>query len=73
MGIGGDGYFCGNMPGTTTFDKDIYTDTLVPGSKNYNILKQLIGKNPGELTVTFGPKTVLRAKQLVVIASGENH
>lgn len=71
MGIGADGHFCGNMPGTTGFDKDIYSVELVPGSDGFQLVEKITGKTPGPETVTFGPKTVMGAKQLVLIANGE--
>lgn len=71
MGIGADGHFCGNMPGYTSFDKEVFNILLNPGDEMYEALKAFTGKTPGKNTVTFGPKTVLAAKQLVLIVNGK--
>lgn len=70
LGIGADGHFCGNIPENTEFHKETYAVDLIPGSETYQILTDLSGKSLGEKAVTFGPKTVMNAKQVVLIANG---
>lgn len=71
MGIGADGHYCGNLPGTTTF-QDL--TSKVPCDER---LKNRIGRlftNKNEIPdfyVTMGPKSVMQARKLVLIASGK--
>lgn len=66
IGLGGDGHFCGNMPGSTKFgnetykvaisgDEPWYDPAVFPGLKEF---------------VTMGPVSVLRVKHLVLIVNG---
>lgn len=71
MGIGSDGHFCGNMPGYTAFDQNINAYQIAPGEDMYEALKEIIGKNPTGEVVTFGTRTVMAAKKLVLIANGK--
>ena len=70
LGVGADGHFCANMPGFTSFDKGIFEIPIAPGHKLYEQLLTLTPELPGEKIVTFGPRAVLKSKQLVVFASG---
>lgn len=70
LGIGSDGHFCGNIPENTEFHKETYAVDLIPGSETYQILTDLTGKTLGKKAVTFGPKTVMHARQVVLIANG---
>lgn len=72
MGLGEDGHFCGNMPGYTDFSKETYSIPVIPGDQMYESLKEHLGEEPGDYFVTFGPKTVMAAKQLVLIVNGEH-
>lgn len=71
MGIGMDGHFCGNIPGYTGFDKQTYLTDIEPNGEMYNQLKELMGKEPGDSAVTFGPRTVMAARKLVLLVTGE--
>lgn len=68
MGLGADCHFCGNMPGVTRFDQDIY---------RYDIREDLpwfalvAGMDPRPThVVTMGAPMVLRARRAVLIVSG---
>lgn len=71
MGIGADGHFCGNISGVTKFEYGTYQTDVIEGSEMYDELHSLIGKKPGGSAVTFGPKTVLGAKKLILFANGK--
>lgn len=71
MGIGSDGHFCANMPGSTNFDSYIYPLPIPEGSEVYEGLKKMMGKEPGELGATFGPMTIMHARKLVLFANGK--
>lgn len=71
MGIGTDGHFCGNLPGTTTIND--YTARV---DCNEDMKKELAGMydDPADIPdyyVTMGPKSIMAAKQLILIANGE--
>lgn len=72
VGIGADGHFCGNLPEYTKFEKETYPILLEETDANFQLLYKLIGKKPTGATVTFGPRTVLNAKQIVLFANGEH-
>jgi len=66
IGLGGDGHFCGNMPGTTKFGNETYTVKINGDEPWYNE-----GEMPGlKEFVTMGPVSVLRVKHLVLIVNG---
>lgn len=68
MGLGADCHFCGNMPGTTRYDADIYVYDVHPGLPWYHLIE---GMDPAPArVVTFGFPMVLRARQAVLIVSG---
>lgn len=71
MGIGTDGHFCANMPGYTSFDRETYAVSFEEGDEIYNNLLTLTDKEPASPYVTFGPRTVLAGKQLLVLAEGK--
>ncbi|MFV0394614.1 MAG: glucosamine-6-phosphate deaminase, partial [Coprobacillaceae bacterium] len=70
-GIGADGHFCGNIPGTTKFGYETYSVDVKEGTEMFSALEKLIGEKPGGKAVTFGPKTVLGAKQVILFANGK--
>ena len=73
MGVGSDGHFCANMPGETSFDRDIFSVDIPPASDLFKMLEEMSGgKTPAANYVTFGPRTVLAAKHLLVFANGES-
>lgn len=71
MGIGEDGHFCGNLPEFTSFDYGVYRVPINPDDELYQLLDQATSHTPGTEMVTFGPQTVLAAKELVLIANGK--
>ncbi|HEY0216907.1 MAG TPA: 6-phosphogluconolactonase [Cellulomonas sp.] len=69
MGLGADAHFCGNMPGVTRFEPDIYTydiDPALPWAAGLDQLDPVPTR-----VVTMGAAMVLRARQAVLIVSGE--
>ncbi|MEV7971595.1 6-phosphogluconolactonase [Cellulomonas sp. NPDC089187] len=70
MGLGGDCHFCGNMPGTTRYDRDIYRYDVTPEASWYHEVASM-DPVPTEV-VTFGFPMVLRATQAVLIVSGSS-
>lgn len=71
MGIGGDGHFCGNLPEFISFDFGVYRVPIEKDDELYKLLEGASPHEPGEEMVTFGPQTILAAKELVLIANGE--
>lgn len=71
MGIGEDGHFCANMPGHTSFEREIFAVPFEEGDEIYQSIKNLTDKEPASPYVTFGPRTVLASKQLLVFADGK--
>lgn len=72
IGIGEDGHFCANMPQYTQFENDIYTIEFDESSVEYKMMKEHMGIEPTGKGVTFGPKTVLNAKQILLFANGKH-
>ena len=73
MGIGADGHFCYNLPHTTTFD-DATSKVLINTEELVEKVKGDFGMPDDipEFYVTMGPRSVMSAKRLVVIANGEH-
>lgn len=74
LGIGTDGHYCGNLPGTTTFEDltSLVKDTATKQMKA--ILLDEVGGDEAErpdFYVTMGPKSVMQAKVIVLFASGK--
>lgn len=74
LGIGTDGHFCGNLPGTTTFE-DLTSVVKQSATKQMkDILLQEVGGDESECPdfyVTMGPKSVMQAKAIVLFATGK--
>ncbi len=74
IGLGMDGHFCGNLSGTLNgFQEGC---RAVSNHLNERIEKRLAFlsgslENMSEFYVTFGPASVMRAKKIVMIVSGE--
>lgn len=73
MGLGWDGHFCGNLPGTCTFNDKTHA---VYSFQMKDFTERLAGEFDGDKTkvpdyyVTMGPKTIMQARELVVIVNG---
>ncbi|MBP1044349.1 glucosamine-6-phosphate deaminase [Vagococcus sp. BWB3-3] len=71
LGIGADGHYCGNLPGTTTID-DQTTKVICDDQ-----MKARIGRHFEEAAdvpdyyVTMGPKSIMAARHLILIANGK--
>ena len=72
MGLGSDGHFCANMPNYTSFDKEVFSVEMGPGHKLWEELYEMLGKKPGNKMVTYGPKTIMKAKHLLLIVNGKS-
>ncbi len=70
MGLGADGHFCGNMPGVTRFNEDIYTYDIVDSLPWYADVLAM-SDPPASAVVTFGAQLILRARRAVLIVIGE--
>ncbi|WP_321388451.1 glucosamine-6-phosphate deaminase [uncultured Enterococcus sp.] len=66
IGLGKDGHFCGNMPGTTAFNKLTYKVT-VTGEESWFVPEMM---EKGMSFVTMGPVSVMRVKHLILIVNG---
>lgn len=74
MGLGADGHFCGVLPGTiSSFDNETYYIPL----KELPAVEKRVGRHfiscPEKMPdhyISFGPKSVMAARHLVVIVSG---
>lgn len=73
LGLGTDGHFCGNLPGTTTFSSETsYVHEDATSDMKEILLNEVGGvesKRP-DYYVTMGPKSVMRAKNIVLFATG---
>ncbi len=74
LGIGVDGHFCGNVPGTTRFaDLTSYVSQDATPTMRDILLAEVGGdeaRRP-EFYVTMGPKSVMQARKIVMFANGE--
>lgn len=71
LGIGTDGHYCGNLPGTTHFgDKTSRVDC------DQAMKKRISGhfensEDIPDFYVTMGPRSIMNAKNLILFATGE--
>lgn len=74
MGLGGDGHFCGNIAGSLA-DFGVGCHTVDSDLNEWltGLLADACGgrENVPDQFVTFGPATVMEAKKLILIVSGE--
>ncbi len=68
IGLGWDGHFCGNTPGTTRLDDYTYK-TLYKDKQFHNPTYADRPHQP--YTLTMGPKSLMRVKHLVMIVNGK--
>lgn len=70
LGIGADGHYCGNLPGTTKFS-DATTKVSMDDSLKERVGRHFEDQNKvPDSYVTMGPKSVMATKKLVMIATG---
>lgn len=74
LGIGADGHYCGNLPGTTRFED---LTSIVDENATENMKDILLNEVDGDenerpdFYVTMGPKSVMQAKEIVLFATGK--
>lgn len=75
MGVGTDGHYCGNLPGTTVFSDRTCKVPISTREDMRQILLKEVGGHEKWLPdhyVTMGPKSVMAAKKLLVIVNGSH-
>lgn len=72
LGLGWDGHFCGNLPGTTEFgdltrrvDCDEYLRSRL--FEEFNNVEEDVP----DYYITMGPRSIMQARKLIMIASGK--
>ena len=71
MGLGADGHFCGNLPGSTRFDADIYDISITPELPWYpDFATHFPATSVPTRLVTMGAPLINRAKRAVLIVTG---
>lgn len=71
LGIGADGHYCGNLPGTTTFG-DATRSVNCDEKMKTRISRHF--SEPDDMPdfyVTMGPRSIMNAKNLILFASGK--
>ena len=70
LGIGADGHYCGNLPDTTSFED--FTSRIECDERIKNRIKVHFAKAEDipDYYVTMGPRSIMSAKRLVLIANG---
>jgi len=72
LGLGDNGHFCSNQPGTTEFLSDVYISEPKPEYEWYDIYKNYYGNNPMPIGfITVGASLVMKSKKLVMIVNGK--
>lgn len=77
IGIGADGHFCGNLPQTTHFQDETVAVDVTSRPDMADILKnEMVKAGVSEdlacdYYVTMGPKSVMAAQQVILMAIGE--
>jgi glucosamine-6-phosphate isomerase len=72
LGIGEDGHYCGNLPGTTTIND--FTTKVINDDKIRERLKKQFD-DPTDVPdyyVTMGPRSIMSAESLILIANGKH-
>jgi 6-phosphogluconolactonase/glucosamine-6-phosphate isomerase/deaminase len=70
LGIGADGHYCGNLPGTTKFS-DLTTEVACDEKMKQRIGRLFNDENDvPESYVTMGPRSIMNAKHLILAACG---
>ena len=70
LGIGADGHYCGNLPGTTTFED--FTSKVDCDERLKDRIKGHFDKEEDipDYYITMGPRSIMSAKRLILIANG---
>ncbi|WP_163651886.1 glucosamine-6-phosphate deaminase [Listeria sp. PSOL-1] len=74
LGIGADGHFCGNLPGTTKFGDETVRVSIKTRPDIREILISEVGGDERKVSdyyVTMGPKSVMQAKHIILFANGK--
>lgn len=71
LGVGADGHFCGNLPQTTKFG-DLTTRVENDQRLKDRILPEFdnVIEDVPDYYITMGPRSIMRARHIVMIASG---
>lgn len=72
MGLGADGHFCGNLPGTTHFH-EMTTKVAIEGEMVAMVAHGELGGDFSlvpDCYVTMGPKSIMAARNLLLIVNG---
>lgn len=71
LGVGADGHFCGNLPQTTKFG-DLTTRVENDQRLKDRILPEFdnVVEDVPDYYITMGPRSIMRARHIVMIASG---
>ena len=72
LGLGWDGHFCGNLPGTTTFG-DITTRVECDEAMRERLVDEFENGivDVPDFYITMGPRSIMAAHELLMGASGE--
>lgn len=72
MGLGGDGHFCANLPTTTRFENGTHKVVMDEHPELKVVFAGLLpaGATLPECFVTMGPKSVMHARHVVMMATG---
>lgn len=72
LGVGADGHFCGNLPQTTKFG-DLTSRVECDQRLHDRILPEFndVEADVPDYYITMGPRSIMRAKHIIMIASGE--
>ena len=71
LGVGADGHFCGNLPQTTKFG-DLTSRVECDKRLKDRILPEFndVEEDVPDYYITMGPRSIMRAKHIIMIASG---
>lgn len=72
IGIGGDGHFCANMPGSTHFEKMTHKVDIKPEYPWYDGFKAEFGDKTPDAFYTMGAASLMKVKHLILIANGKH-
>lgn len=72
LGLGWDGHFCGNLPHTTAFG-DLTSRVDCDEKLRKRLFEEFdnIEEHVPDYYVTMGPRSIMRARHLIMIASGK--